>query len=102
MKQLTAFLATVVVALAAPPQSVTDLRIQVVDSAHVRLSWSPKTHDTAGQPLLAPLYRVYASQLPWFEPSFATRQVTTTAPELQLASTDSLMYFRIQVDDETH
>jgi sulfatase modifying factor 1 len=95
---LTLVLATA--ALAAPPQAVTDLSITVVDSAHVQLDWSPVAHDTAGQGLLAPLYQIHARPEPWFEPTLATRLITTSAHDQLLPIADSLACFQVVVVDE--
>jgi formylglycine-generating enzyme required for sulfatase activity len=95
---LTLVLATA--ALAAPPQAVTDLSITVVDSAHLQLDWSPVAHDTDGQGLLAPLYQIHASPEPWFEPTLATRLITTSAHDQLLPIADSLACFQVVVVDE--
>jgi len=100
MKTLISLLAMFVaidLTIAAPPQPVTDLQIQVVDSTHVQLNWSPVAQDTLGQPLPCVYYDLYSGQAADFDFSPATWIDSTSA----LSYTDSLVgdlgFYRIKV-----
>jgi hypothetical protein len=51
------------------PMSVDDLVIERVDSTSARLSWSPVTQDTSGNPLSVNYYRIHRNANPDFIPS---------------------------------
>jgi formylglycine-generating enzyme required for sulfatase activity len=101
MRTTAAFLAgllgSLAVTLAAPPLPVTDLQIQVADSAHVQLNWSPVTQDTLGNPLDCVFYDVHLSESPDFLPSEATWIDSTSAASYTDSLTGDRGFYRVQV-----
>lgn len=67
-------------AMAAPPLPVTDLRIQVSDSNHVQLDWSPVTQDNNGNVLESVVYNIHRGTVFGIDPSPATWIGSTAAP----------------------
>jgi formylglycine-generating enzyme required for sulfatase activity len=96
---LTLVLATV--ALAAPPQAVTDLSITVVDSAHVQLDWSPVARDTQGLPVSGTLYGVHAGVQPGFLPEGANLLTQTADTSIVLPFAGELGFYRVVADAQT-
>lgn len=82
---------------AAPPLPVDDLQIQLLGSGHVRLSWSPITQDSLGNPLDCIRYEIHRSQIPHFMPSGTTWIDSTTVTELVLPTPDELSFYRVVV-----
>lgn len=103
MKSITASwvlgLALVGTAMAATPLPVTDLSITVVDTAHVRLDWSPVTQDSQGGLLGQVSYEVHRSIAPWFAPDCNTLTLQTADTTALLARRDSLECFRVLAID---
>jgi formylglycine-generating enzyme required for sulfatase activity len=101
MRTTTTFLASLLGSLAvtqaAPPLPVTDLQIQLVDSAHVHLDWSPVTQDTLGNPLDCVFYDVHRSESPGFLPSEATWIDSTSAASYTDSLTGDRGFYRVQV-----
>jgi formylglycine-generating enzyme required for sulfatase activity len=84
-------------ALAAPPQAVTDLSITVVDSAHVRLNWSPVAADTAGNLLDCVVYDLHRGNEAAFTPGPTTWLDSTSTTGYTDSLAGEMAFYRVQV-----
>ena len=101
MSQIAAFLACALgtgsLVLAAPPLPVADLQIQLDDSAHVQLSWSPVGEDVDGNPLPCVFYDLYLGQTPDFVLSETTWIDSTSATTISQVLNGGIGFLRVKV-----
>jgi formylglycine-generating enzyme required for sulfatase activity len=80
-----------------PPQAVTDLSITVVDSAHVRLEWSPVAADTSGSPLDCVVYDLHKGNEAAFTPGPTTWLDSTSTTSYTDSLAGEMAFYRLQV-----
>ena len=88
---------TSVTVTAAPPVPVSDLQIQVADSQHVLLDWSPVELDTENQPLVCVYYDIHRGSTPGFILGDDTRVASTFGTQYLDNLAGDLGIYRIQV-----
>jgi formylglycine-generating enzyme required for sulfatase activity len=94
---ITSVLFSLSSALATSPLPVTDLQIQVADSAHLQLNWSPVYHDTEGQPLPCVYHDIHRGSTPDFTLGEASLLDSTSASQFIHSLAGELGFYRIQV-----
>jgi formylglycine-generating enzyme required for sulfatase activity len=82
---------------AAPPRPVTDLHIQLTDSAHVQLDWTPVDEDIEGQPLPRVIYDVHRGGTPDFMVGELSRLDSTSAAQYRDSLVDGRAFYRVKV-----